>query len=247
MYVLYSHPDKAIPINASSEEVRQKQQTLDSCFTYAVKTPDEAIADLPPAIQNAWLPKAGRVTATIALAVKAEVLATQASLLFNGNPDYASFKGKEGQSLFPATANPSKWQRAADACKAAIDAARAAGAKPYERRIQGIIVSMSDQTRQLLTLCRALEDGWNPEQVWTLNPHYGWQYMSMPRVTAEAAANVFAVYSNFSVPVSQSEIFYSKNGVPINEDKTWDYVNRYQLQAGGMKRTVIISNRIIRP
>lgn len=223
--------DKAIPINASSEEVRQKQQTLDSCFNYVVKTLDEAIVDLPPAIQNAAA-EAGRVTATIALAVKAEVLATQASPLFNGNPDYASFKGKEGQSLFPATANPSKWQRAADACKAAIDAAVAAGAKPYELRIQGNIVSMSDQTRQLLTLQGAFVDGWNPEQVWTLNPHYGWQYMSMPRVTAEAAANVFAVYSNFSVPVSQSEIFYSKNGVPINEDKTWDYVNRYQLQAG---------------
>jgi starch-binding outer membrane protein, SusD/RagB family len=223
--------DQAIPINASSEEVRQKQQTLDSCFNYVIKTLDEAIAGLPAAIQNAAA-EAGRITSTIALAVKAEVLTTQASPLFNGNPDYASFKNKDGVSLFPSAADPAKWQRAATACKAAIDAAVAAGAKPYELRIQGNIVNMSDQTRQLLTLQGAFVDGWNPEQVWTLNPRFGWQYMAMPRVTAEAAANVFAVYSNFSVPIAQSEIFYTKNGVPVNEDPSWDFAGRHQLRTG---------------
>ncbi len=59
--------------------------------------------------------------------------------------------------------------------------------KPYEFRGQGNIISMSETTKQLLTLQGAFVDGWNPEQVWTLNPHYGWQYMTMPRVTADAA------------------------------------------------------------
>ncbi|MBO9658103.1 MAG: RagB/SusD family nutrient uptake outer membrane protein, partial [Chitinophagaceae bacterium] len=167
-----------------------------------------------------------------ALAVKAEVLTTQASPLFNGNPDYVSFKNKEGVSLFPAAADPAKWQKAATACKVAIDAAVAAGAKPYELRIQGNIVSMSDKTRQLLTLQGAFVDGWNSEQVWTLNPRFGWQYMVMPRVTAEAAANVFAVYSNFSVPIAQSELFYTKNGVPVTEDPSWDFTGRHQLRTG---------------
>ncbi|RYY62762.1 MAG: RagB/SusD family nutrient uptake outer membrane protein [Chitinophagaceae bacterium] len=223
--------DVALPINATSDEVRQKQQSVDSCFNYVVKTLDEAIADLPPAIQNAAA-EAGRITSTIAKAVKAEVLATQASPLFNGNPDYASFKGKDGESLFSATADPAKWQRAAEACREAIDAAVAAGAKPYTLAIQGNIVNMSDQTRQLLTLQGAFVDGWNPEQIWSLNPRFGWSYMAMPRVTAEAAANVFAVYSNFSVPIAESEIFYSSNGVPIEEDKSFDYAGRYQLQTG---------------
>ncbi|MBP7556464.1 MAG: RagB/SusD family nutrient uptake outer membrane protein [Chitinophagaceae bacterium] len=223
--------DVAIPIDAGSETVRQKQQTVDSCFNYVVKTLDEAIADLPPAIQNAAA-EAGRITAAIALAVKAEVLATQASPLFNGNPDYAAIKGKDGQAMFTATADPAKWQRAAEACRVAIEAAEAAGARLYELNVQGNIVSMSAQTRQLLTLQGAFVDGWNPEQVWTLNPHFGWQYMAMPRVTADAAANVFAVYSNFSVPLAESEIFYTKNGVPISEDKNWDYNGRYQLKTG---------------
>lgn len=223
--------DQAIPIDASSEEVRQKQQSVDSCFNYVIKTLDEAITGLPSAIQNAAA-EAGRITSTIALAVKAEVLATQASPLFNGNPDYATFKDKDGQNLFSTVPDPGKWQKAAEACKTAIDAAVAAGAKPYELRILGNIVNMSDQTRQLLTLQGAFVDGWNAEQVWTLNPHYGWQYMSMPRVTADAAANVFAVYSNFSVPLSEAELFYTRNGVPISEDKNWDYSGRYQLKTG---------------
>ncbi|MET0637326.1 MAG: RagB/SusD family nutrient uptake outer membrane protein [Chitinophagaceae bacterium] len=223
--------DVAIPIDASSDEVRQEQQTLDSCFNYVIKTLDEAITGLPPAIQNAAA-EAGRITSTIALAVKAEVLVTQASPLFNGNPDYVSFKKKNGENLFPVTEDPAKWQRAAEACRIAIEAAEAVGAKPYELNVQGNIVHMSDETKQMLTLQGAFVDGWNPEQVWTLNPRFGWSYMAIPRVTSEAAANVFAVYSNFSVPVGESEIFYSKNGVPIQEDKTYDFAGRYQLQVG---------------
>ncbi|MGN6419605.1 MAG: RagB/SusD family nutrient uptake outer membrane protein [Pseudobacter sp.] len=223
--------DRAIPVNATPDEVRQKQQSLDSCFNYVVKMLNEAIVDLPPAIQNAAT-EAGRITSAIAKAVKAEVLATQASPLFNGNPDYAGFKGKDGESLFPQSYDATKWERAAQACKEAIEAAELAGAKLYELRLQGNIVRAGNETRQLLTLQGAFVDGWNAEQVWTLNPHFGWQYMAMPRVTSDAANNVFAVYSNFSVPIAESEIFYSKNGVPINEDLDFDYSNRYQLGTG---------------
>jgi len=223
--------DVALPVNASKEEVRVKQQTADSCFNYVVKLIDEAIPGLPPVIQNAAT-EAGRISGTIALAVKAEVLATQASPLFNGNPDYAGFKNKNGDPIFSTTADPQKWQRAAVACKAAIDAAVASGAALYELRGTSNIVHMSDSTKQLLTLQGALVDQWNTEQIWTLNPQYGWQYMTSPRVTPEAAANVFAVYSNFSVPLAQSEIFYTNRGVPISEDKDWDYSNRYKIQNG---------------
>lgn len=223
--------DVAIPVNAGTDVVRLKQQPVDSCFSYVVRLLDEAIPDLPNSIQN---PAAedGRITSTIALAVKAEVLTTEASPLFNGNPDYASFKNKDGQSLFSATPDPAKWQRAADACKAAIDAANATGASLYQLRVTGNIAHMSDSTKLLLTLQGAVVDSWNPEQIWTLNPQFGWQYMASPRVTAEAAANVFAVYSNLSVPIGEAELFYTNHGVPLNEDKTWDYADRYKIQNG---------------
>ena len=223
--------DAAIPINATTDQVRTPQQSVDSCFNYVVSLLDSAIVGLPPTIQNAAAEQ-GRITSTIALALKAEVLATQASPLFNGNPDYAATKGKNGQPLFSASPDPAKWQRALDACRAALNAASAAGASLYQFRLNANVTHMSDSTKQLLTLQGAITDSWNPEQIWSLNFQYNWQYMTAARVTAEAAANVFAIYSNFSVPVGESELFYTNHGVPINEDKTWDYANRYQLQQG---------------
>ena len=223
--------DVALPINATSEQVRVPQQTVDSCFNYVVHLLDTAIAGLPAVIQNVATEQ-GRITSTIALAVKAEVLATQASPLFNGNPDYAAMKGRDGKPLFPATNDAAKWQRALDACKAALAATTASGAALYQLKLTGNVTHMSDSTQKLLAIQGAVTESWNPEQIWTLNPQYPWQYMTAARVTADAAANVFAVYSNFSVPVAESELFYTNNGVPINEDKTWDYAGRYKLQPG---------------
>jgi hypothetical protein len=31
-------------------------------------------------------------------------------------------------------------------------------------------------------------------------------------------------------PLKMAELFYTKNGVPIEEDKTWDYANRFKLR-----------------
>jgi hypothetical protein len=221
----------ALPVNATSDQVRVKQQTVDSCFNYVVNLLDTAIAGLPALIQNPAAEQ-GRITSTIALAVKAEVLATQASPLFNGNPDYAGMKTKDGKPFFSAAADPAKWQKALDACKAAMTAASTAGASLYQFKLTGNVAHMSDSTQRLLAIQGATTESWNPEQIWTLNPYFGWQYMAAPRVTADAAANVFAIYSNFSVPVAESELFYTSHGVPINEDKSWDYAGRYNLQAG---------------
>ncbi len=223
--------DVNLPVNATTDQVRIKQQSVDSCFNYVVGLLNQAIPDLPAVIQNT-VAEEGRITSVIALAVKAEVLATQASPLFNGNPDYAGMMGKDGQHLFSTTADPNKWVNAMNACKAAIDAATAAGNTLYQLKLTGNVVHISDSTRNLLTIQGAFTDSWNQEQVWTLNPTFGWEYMASPRVTADAAANVFAVYSNFSVPIGESEILHTNNGVPINEDKTWDYKDRYQLQSG---------------
>jgi len=230
--------DVALPVDATETQVREKQQTVDSCFNYVVNTLNKAIPDLPTAIENA-AGESGRITATIALAVKAEVLTTAASPLFNGNPDYAPFKGKDGKNLFPTAMDPSKWQRAADACKAAIDAASGSGVKLYQFVPQGNIVNMSDSTKNLLAIQGAVVDSWNPEQIWTLNPTFGYQYQAAPRVNSEATL-VYAFYSNFSVPQAEADLFYTNNGVPINEDKTWDYANRSKVVAGDVQNAFYV-------
>src|SRR5882757_3722601 len=230
--------DVALPVDATETQVREKQQTVDSCFNYVVNTLNKAIPGLPTAIENA-AGESGRITATIALAVKAEVLTTAASPLFNGNPDYAPFKGKDGKNLFPTAMDPAKWQRAADACKAAIDAASGSGVKLYQFVPQGNIVNMSDSTKNLLAIQGAVVDSWNPEQIWTLNPTFGYQYQAAPRVNADATL-VYAFYSNFSVPQAEADLFYTNNGVPINEDITWDYANRNKVVPGDAQNAFYI-------
>src|SRR5690606_21560153 len=37
-------------------------------------------------------------------------------------------------------------------------------------------------------------------------------------------------HHNIGVPLAVTELFYSQHGVPIDEDKTWDYDQRFALQ-----------------
>ncbi|GGB20884.1 RagB/SusD family nutrient uptake outer membrane protein [Puia dinghuensis] len=231
--------DVALPVNASTTAVRQKQQSVDSCFNYVVGLINQAIPDLPPSIQNT-ITEDGRITQAIALAVKAEVLTTQASPLFNGNPDYAGVKGVDGTPLWSAAAVATKWQTAAAACKAAIDAATANGAALYQFVPQSGLKHMSDSTKLLLTIQGALNSSWNTEQIWTTNTTFGYQIQACPRVTTDATT-VYDFWSNFSVPMGETEIFYSNNGVPINEDKTFDYSNRYTVVQGDAANQYYVS------
>jgi len=230
MYGAIPIADVALPVNAPSDQVRQKQQPVDSCFNYVVRLLDEAIPNLPPTIMNT-ITEDGRITQVIALAVKAEVLATQASPLFNGNPDYVSIKDVSGKPLYPASPDASKWQKAADACKAAIDAAQASGAALYQFVAQSGITHMSDSTKKLMNIQGAVTDSWNIEQIWTLNPGFGYQIQACPRVTSDATT-VYDFFSNFSVPMGETELFYTNHGVPISEDISWDYPNRYKVVQG---------------
>ena len=109
-----------LPVSATIEEVRVSRQPVDSVISFISNLIDEAVPGLPDKIQNE-ASELGRLTKPIALCIKAEVLATAASPLFNGNTDYASFKNKDGVQLFNQTPSAEKWQKAADACKAAID------------------------------------------------------------------------------------------------------------------------------
>ena len=91
--------DKNLTPSASPSEVRLKRQPVDVCFQYVVDLIDEVLydengnekTDLKDDRPNEFL---GMVDRTIAKAIKAVVLLTQASPLFNGNAEYYSNSGK---------------------------------------------------------------------------------------------------------------------------------------------------------
>lgn len=230
-----------LDITASTEQVRVARSPVDSVFSYITQLLDEAAPNLPAVIDNK-AQELGRITSVIALSVKAEVLATAASPLFNGNPDYAGIKNKNGTPLFSSAYDASKWQKAADAAKAAIDACTAAGLKLYT--FSAPAISVPDSLNKVLTIQNAVTEKWdqNSELIWALNPTFPDQGYATPRMTPKSAVNIFSNPSTFAVPISTAELFYTDKGVPINEDNTFDYAGRYNLQVGDFASRFYVQN-----
>lgn len=222
-----------LSISSTTDEIRVKRASVDETVNYIVSLLDEAIPDLPSSILS-QATELGRATSVIAMSVKAEVLTTAASPLFNGNPDYVSFKDKDGASLFPATYDPAKWIAATAAIKAAIAASEAQGAKLYTFIAPATVGKLSDSLKTVLGIQNAVTEKWelNPEMIWAQNPYFSYQGFATPAMTSAAVVNAFSNPSTFSAPISTQELFYTANGVPINEDKDWDYANRNTLKTG---------------
>ena len=225
--------DKSFPIDAPTDSLKRKRSSTDESFDYVVKLLDEAIPNLPPTIEN-QAKEFGRITKFIAMSVKAEVLATAASPLFNGNPDYASFTDHAGKHLFSANYDPTKWKTAADAAKAAIVECEARGLHLNTTAPTTGVSSASDEMKRVLTLQSAVTGKWeqNPELIWALNYGFGYQGFVIPKLTSAAVGMANTYPSNWAVPISESDLFYSNKGVPIGEDKTFDYSGRFTPQAG---------------
>src|SRR5690606_29100320 len=100
-----------LPITADISEVRVQRAPFDECVDYVTGLIDSAIVFLPDRIENESSER-GRITRSIALSIKAYILVTAASPLFNGNTDYSDLMSKDGAPLISQDYRPEKWQRA---------------------------------------------------------------------------------------------------------------------------------------
>ncbi|SEM53245.1 Starch-binding associating with outer membrane [bacterium A37T11] len=217
-----------LPITTSPEGVKSLQAPIDSCVNYITGLLDSATTDLPERIV-AEATEQGRITKAIAKAVKAQVLALSASPLFNGNPDYATITSN-GIKLFGEGYDASKWERAAIACKEAIDEAVIAGHQIYYYNGAFLPFPGSPATLTEMSVRSAVCEKWNSEVIWTStnNRASTLQSENLPRLyTGDKQTGAL---SSFGVPLKIAEQFYTSNGVPINEDKTWDYNARYGIR-----------------
>jgi hypothetical protein len=226
--------DKNLPISASPEEVKVSRQPVDSVVNYIVNLLDQAAAGqgsvgLPDKILNLST-ELGRITKPIALAIKARVLVTAASPLFNGNPDFSNLRNPDGKALFSSTYDQKKWERAAAACKTAILAAKNAGIDLY--RFNSATTSVDEATKIEMSIRNAVCEKWNTELIWgtTTKPNDTWtlQLYAAPQLEPSVANS--GLKGQLAPTLKMAELFYTENGVPITEDKTWDYANRFQLR-----------------
>ncbi|WP_303208081.1 RagB/SusD family nutrient uptake outer membrane protein [Bacteroides oleiciplenus] len=225
--------DVNLPISAPEEEVRVKRDKIETVANYIVGLIDEAVTDLPLKIYNEAT-EMGRITQPAALAIKAKTLLLAASPLFNGNTDYANFKDKDGEPFFPQTYDANKWKTASDACKEALDVALKAGHDLYDFK-EETLENLPENLMYSMNVRQAVTERFNKELVWGCGKSYTYdlQCMCQPRILLFHGEKQNTCKGAYSPTLDIAEMFYSNNGVPIEEDKEWatsnNYNNRYEI------------------
>lgn len=220
-------------VNESTQAVRVYREKVDDCFSYVLDLMDEVIeSEALPLILSNPTTELGRFTQPAAYMLKAKILLYWASPLFNGNTDYNSFRDHNGEPFFNQTYDASRWTTAAEACKKAVDICETAGIRLYQTSDYISAKKLSDQTLLVQTLRGVISHRWNAELIWS-NTSYPVDggFQSDCFTYFESALNL-GTRQRLSVPLSTVEWFYSKNGVPIEEDIMYDYTNRYSLRTG---------------
>lgn len=216
--------DKAELINIDPESAQARRENVDSCFNYIIELLDKAMVKLPPIVQDP-IKELGRITLPIAASLKARILVTAASPLFNGNTDYNGFKDKTGSNLFNTQFDPTKWAKAFQACREAINICEAAGAKLYQFNPQLDVYNLNEEMKTRMGLRNRMTEKWNSEIIWG-DPNSmvsTIQTFSLPAYNQITISATGYNRSESSPPLKIAKMYYTKNGVPINEDKTLDF------------------------
>lgn len=198
---------------------------LDECVNFVCQMLDEAASGLPAKRSTVY--EYGLVTSVAAKALKAKMLLYAASPLFNGNSEfYADFTDKQGVQLMPVQYDAAKWERAETALKEAIDWAEANGHKLYENTTYNTNTNAypSDPTQRKLRY-NIIEAG-NSEILMAetrAEGYYGLQNKSMPYNSASAWNGVAPTWNMLNR-------FYTKNGLPYDEDPEFDSSDASKLQ-----------------
>ena len=227
--------DENLPIDAPLSSTQLKRRPVDSVVNYIANLLDSSLRYLPTEIFSE-ASELGRITKPIALALKARLLVTAASPLYNGNADYASFKNKDGEALFNASFSVEKWQRAAAACKAAIDLAVSQGDSLYVFPEQ--TYRLTDTTMTQMSIRNATSEPWNTELIWGLTVNNIQEFnIFFQKIGAAPFDRTFINNGGITYGAAAlgptlkcAKLFYTHNGLPINDDKTLDFSNISQLR-----------------
>jgi hypothetical protein len=214
--------------------------TYDESVDFAVAKLDEAAQTLPPSVSSADY--YGRATSVIAKAVKARLLLYAASPLFNGGGGveeslFTDFKNDQGTDLISTVYKSQKWTRAANAAKEAIDAAEATGFKLYKNSVFDSELPSNPVEKDLRYV---FIDKNNKEVIWAMTRKEGnFEYQN--NVTPYLSGNDGVSYNGVGPTISFLEVFYTKNGLPIDKDPAYDYQGRYGIVSTGLGNTLSLN------
>jgi hypothetical protein len=223
---------ESMPISATPEQIKVPRSPVDECFAYMVQLFDEAIPDLPYSITNT-VDELGRITLPVAATLKAKVLIFAASPLFNGNTQFQTLKNHDGTQLFNPNYEESKWEMAVKACREAITICENSQAKIGIYKYSGAD-DIPVPIKQEIVIRNSFTERWNKEIIWAntqsiLKWTYGTnQTISLPNLWSDPGE--INLVAGFQPPLKIAEMFYTKNGVPIEEDKEWQNLDPLALR-----------------
>lgn len=221
-----------IDVTESISIMQQPRSPFDDCVNAAIGLLDEAMEYLLP-LNEKDMSRWGYYSIEAASALKAKILLLAASPLFNGNPAYASFKNKEGVLLFNPKADPGKWKRAAEAADSAILVCTRYGKKLRDEsatKATALLNTMNDIENSVLAPAYV-----NDEALYMIRPISA-EYdifgkNTLPYISVEVNPTQYneKIKGCLAPSIKMVEMYYTSNGLPIDEDKEWDYSSRYQM------------------
>ena len=228
-------------VSDNVEKVRVYRDNVDDCFNYMVELIDEALPDLE--LMEAGDDELGRINKVVAAAIKAKIVVTAASPLFNNNAEQFPLIDSRGVQLFPSKTEAEalkRWEEAMVACKEAIDLCHEASKELYT--YNGAIRA-DEHIIQELTIREALCDSWNKECVWGNAQYYvpgtaksaatsHLTFIATPNLEPEEYPNNLTMrgYDCFGIPLKIANQFYTKHGIPVENDRERADVNPYELR-----------------
>lgn len=228
-----------IDVYAPMEEQRQPRSPLDSCFKAINQLLDEAIPYLQvfaekDATRRMFFSKEG------AMGLKCRVLLYAASPLFNGGMGvYKDLKNKNGELLFPVE-DKEKWRVAAEYLDETIQFLEGHGYK--------LIAGTQEKSTPLLNTMRDLECSlWAPnfqnstEAVMMVSGFSDLFQRILPQLGTKTTDPHYSSVLDGSIGTNIRMVrkFYTVNGLPIEEDRTWTYGDGYGM---AQERDVMYTN-----
>ena len=195
---------------------------LDECVAFVAAQFDKAIEGLPNTRTGNEL---GLVTRPAALAMKAKLLVYAASPLFNGYDKIKDLANPDGTLLFPQSFDQSKWEKAYQATKAAVQAAESAGYALY-KYAPGTLANVKepvDPTQKGLRMMFHDKEG-SKEIIWgdtRAQGTYDISSKSAPYADDGAGNGGNFAYGGVAPTLTMMKRFYTDKGLPLSEDKTF--------------------------
>lgn len=208
-----------------------------SSYDEVVKFIDEKIEEALPNMSESFSgDDYGRFTKYAAIALRSRLYLYAASPLFNGNTMYQDFKSLLDQRhLISQEYSKSKWEKAESVTLNAITQLEAGGYRLYGSADAG--TPDNNRPAPIDPAQRAVRytfmdnaGGENPELIMMDTRKEGAYEIQNQSVPLQKGASGYKnSWSSTAITLQSVEMFYTENGLPIDEDKTYDYENRYQI------------------